>query len=409
MCYVVLYRALSASGSHHAIFRKTFGEVRQYLFDYTFKMVMDMAFPGLWDETSNPKTSGSINHSELTIELPNGSVIYFHGMDDVDKRKGAEYSTVYIDEADSVLDFNTVVTLSTRLSENRLKDNGNGQRLMPKLLFSTNPNVTKKHWLYRGFVELTDPITRIAHRKPELWREVFINPRDNPHNTAEYIEILENAPPLKRRVYLEGEWLPTAENAMFQTEWIADNRAPIRRPHYCDDLARIIVAIDPAASSKENSDETGIIVAGIDHDGHLHILEDCSGRFTPDAWAKRAIEAFHEWSADAIIAERNNGGDMVEDTLRMREPNISVKTVWASRGKVTRAEPVANLYERGRVHHCGEFRELEEQIESFTIDWDRKNGSPDRLDAMVWALSELAVTEQKSRTGRAVSIPGFYG
>jgi phage terminase large subunit-like protein len=158
------------------------------------------------------------------------------------------------------------------------------------------------------------------------------------------------------------------------------------------DLQRIVVAIDPAISSHEGSDETGIVVTGQDERGHGWVLEDLSGKYQPHEWARTAIEAYHRHSADRIVAEVNQGGDMVENTIRMIDPNVPYSAVHASRGKFTRAEPIAALYEQGRVHHVGNFPQLEDQMTSFVPDIDRgKTGSPDRLDALVWALTELCV------------------
>ena len=153
------------------------------------------------------------------------------------------------------------------------------------------------------------------------------------------------------------------------------------------ELTRIVVAIDPAATSGEDADETGVVVVGQDKDGQGYVLADCSGRYTPIEWARIAISAYRIHHADRIVAERNNGGDMVEATLRMVDQNVPVTTVWASRGKVTRAEPVSALYEQGRMHHVGTFPQLEDQMTNFTSDFDRQAAgySPDRLDALVWA------------------------
>ena len=164
-----------------------------------------------------------------------------------------------------------------------------------------------------------------------------------------------------------------------------------RRDH-ASDLARIVVAIDPAVSSKEGSDETGIIVAGKDERGHGWVLEDLSGRYAPSDWAKIAIEAYRRHAADRIVAEVNQGGDLVESTLRMVDANVPFTAVRASRGKYVRAEPVAALFEQGKVHLVGSFPHLEDQLTQFVPDLDRgKAGSPDRADGMIWALSELLV------------------
>jgi len=164
------------------------------------------------------------------------------------------------------------------------------------------------------------------------------------------------------------------------------------------ELTRIVVAIDPAATSGEDADETGVVVVGQDKDGQGYVLADCSGRYTPIEWARIAISAYRTHHADRIVAERNNGGDMVEATLRMVDQNVPVTTVWASRGKVTRAEPISALYEQGRMHHVGTFPQLEDQMTNFTSDFDREatGYSPDRLDAMVWAATELLVEPMAS-------------
>jgi predicted phage terminase large subunit-like protein len=152
-------------------------------------------------------------------------------------------------------------------------------------------------------------------------------------------------------------------------------------------------------SSGEEADETGIVVCGKDFHGHGYVLDDVSGHYLPAEWAKTAIAAYHNPAhrADRIIAEINNGGEMVEHTLRMVDPGIPFTAVHASRGKVIRAEPVSALYEQGRVHHVGTFSQLEDQMTSFTVDFDRDlNGSPDRLDALVWAMTELLVEDSGS-------------
>lgn len=159
-------------------------------------------------------------------------------------------------------------------------------------------------------------------------------------------------------------------------------------------MTRIVVSIDPAVSSDEHADETGIVVAGRDAAGHGYVLADLSGRYTPTEWAKAAIAAYRAHAADRIVAEINNGGDLVEATLRVVDPAVPFAAVHASRGKVARAEPVAALYEQGRVHHLGALPPLEDQMCCFAHDFSRETAgySPDRVDALVWGLSELLVT-----------------
>ena len=159
------------------------------------------------------------------------------------------------------------------------------------------------------------------------------------------------------------------------------------------DLTRVVVAIDPAVTSGEGSDETGIVVAGVGVDGRGYVLADRSCRLSPDGWARRAVQAFDDYAADAVIAEANNGGDLVENTIRTVRKSIPYRKVHAARGKQTRAQPVAALYEQGRVSHVEPFAELEEQLTSWTPE---SGSSPDRLDALVWALTDVMLGVQRT-------------
>jgi phage terminase large subunit-like protein len=193
------------------------------------------------------------------------------------------------------------------------------------------------------------------------------------------------------RQELNAEVLDDVPGALWSWTLIEETRWP---PHKAvPDLIRIAVAIDPAATSGEEADETGIVVAGKDADGHGYVLADQSGRYPPIEWARTGISLYRQFKADRIVAEVNNGGDMVEATIRMVDPNVSYTKVHASRGKVIRAEPVAALYEQRRVHHIGSFPMLEDQQCGFTTDFDRVAAgfSPDRVDALVWALTDLLV------------------
>jgi phage terminase large subunit-like protein len=153
------------------------------------------------------------------------------------------------------------------------------------------------------------------------------------------------------------------------------------------DLIRIVVAVDPAVTSEEDSDETGIIVAGIDAQHHGYVIDDLSGRYSPQGWAERAVQAYHKYQADRIVAEVNNGGDMVEGTLRGIDKSVAYTGVHASRGKRVRAEPVSAFYERGEIHHVGVLAVLEDQLCTWVPGVSQ--ASPDRLDALVWAFTEL--------------------
>jgi phage terminase large subunit-like protein len=195
------------------------------------------------------------------------------------------------------------------------------------------------------------------------------------------------------RQELEAELLEDVPGALWTRDAIERarvNRAPA--------LRRVVVAIDPAVSSRDNADETGIVVAGLGEDGHGYVLDDRSGRLRPHEWAARAIAAFHAHEADCVVAEINNGGEMVEATLRMIDASVPYRPVHASRGKIMRAEPVAALYEQRRVHHLGAFPALEDQMCIFT-GAASGGASPDRLDALVWALSELMVERESGLFG----------
>jgi phage terminase large subunit-like protein len=192
------------------------------------------------------------------------------------------------------------------------------------------------------------------------------------------------------RQELEAELLEDTPGALWSRETIEVSRVPSCR----GDFERVVVAIDPAVTSGEDSDETGILVVGL-ADDHGYVLADASGRYSPVEWARMAVGLYRTHHADRVVAEVNNGGDMVEATLRMVDLNVAFNAVHASRGKVVRAEPVAALYEQGRVHHVGGFAELEDQMCSFTTDFDSRAAgySPDRVDALVWAVTDLMVEQ----------------
>jgi predicted phage terminase large subunit-like protein len=157
-------------------------------------------------------------------------------------------------------------------------------------------------------------------------------------------------------------------------------------------LSRIVVAIDPSVSSSEGADECGLIVAGLGVDNHAYVLEDASGVMSPIEWARKAVQLFKTWSADRVVAEVNNGGGLVEAQLRAVDTNVPYRAVHASRSKITRAEPIAALFEQGRAHLVGTFPQLEDQLSTFSAG---SSDSPDRLDSMVWALTELALNPRR--------------
>lgn len=203
------------------------------------------------------------------------------------------------------------------------------------------------------------------------------------------------------RQELDAEVLEGIGGALWRMSNIDANRIKLKD---LPELSRIVVAIDPSVSSQENSDETGIVVAGIDSLGHGYILDDASGVMSPKEWATTAVALYRDRRADRIVAERNNGGDMVEETIRSAGENVSYRSVWASKGKFIRAEPVSALYEQNKIHHVGCFPQLEDQMCSFVVDFDRKGmgTSPDRMDALVWALTDLMVDVDDRE-------PAFFG
>jgi hypothetical protein len=228
-----------------------------------------------------------------------------------------------------------------------------------KALFDCNPP-NKKHWTYLRFVEHRDPVTKAVLATPDDYAMMLMNPEDNRVNLpAGYIEgVLGRLSQRKRQRFLLGLWLDVAAGALWREE-------DIKRLDTVPAGERIVIGVDPAASSGEEAEakhiETGIVVAMKDGD-RLIILDDLSGTYTPEEWGTRTIEAYYQWRADRVVGERNNGGDMVEDVIRVRDRNVSFKSVWASQGKSRRAEPIAALYEQGRGYHVGVFPELEDQM-----------------------------------------------
>ncbi len=200
------------------------------------------------------------------------------------------------------------------------------------------------------------------------------------------------------RQEIHAELLEQADGALWTRAMIEQARiAPGDRP----ELTRTVVAIDPAVTANANSDETGIILAGIGVDGRFYVVRDASGRFSADQWARRAVHLYDEHDANRIVAEVNNGGDMVALTLRTVDDRVAFKALTASKGKRVRAEPVSALYEQGRVRHVGgDFAALEDQM----CNWvpGGAEPSPDRLDALVWAITELALES------RATGILDWY-
>ena len=191
------------------------------------------------------------------------------------------------------------------------------------------------------------------------------------------------------RQEIDAELLEDLPGALWTRAMIEDAHAKD-----CPRLSRIVVAIDPAVTSGEESDLTGMVAAGRDEAGLFYVLDDASLRASPDAWARRAVRLYEDHEADRVVAEVNNGGDLVQSVIRTVDPDVSYRAVRASRGKRTRAEPIAALYEQNRVKHVGGFPDLEDQMCAFTPDMTE---SPDRVDALVWAITDLMGGQSEPR------------
>lgn len=182
------------------------------------------------------------------------------------------------------------------------------------------------------------------------------------------------------RQELHAEILTDVEGALWQWEWIDGSRVAV-----APQCTRVVVAVDPAGTHSAQSDETGIVVAGLGEDGGYYVLHGLGYRLSPQGWATRTLNLYDEHAADRIVAERNQGGEMVEHTIRMVRDSAPVKTIVASRGKALRAEPVAALYEQGKVHHVGVHSQLEDQMCAFPVAAEHD----DMVDALVYAITEL--------------------
>lgn len=378
-CYAIAVRALGTPGSRHAIFRRYGVAVKQSIGLDTLPKVMALAWPDL-----NPRW----REQDGYFTLPNGSEIWLAGLDDkerVDKVLGKEFATLYFNEA-SEIPYQSYLVAQTRLAQSVLTVSGAPLRL--KDFVDLNPT-TRAHWTYRLWRDGVNPEDESPiNRDDYAWDQV--NPLDNAANLpADYIESLEALPERQRRRFFDGEYTGDNENALWRRDMF--QRVTRRNGDWPVVMKRIVVAIDPAVSNEPGSDETGLVVCALGVDGNGYVLDDDSGRYSPEEWARRAVALYREHEADRIVGEVNNGGDMIEAVLRAHDRNIPFTGVRATRGKVTRAEPVAALYERRKVFHAEGLTQLEDQCCTFTIDFDAKaqGWSPDRVDALVWGFTDL--------------------
>lgn len=370
LCCALAVRALKAPGSRHAVIRRHFNGVKTSIGMDTLPKVMKLRFPGI---------QYTYNKTENFFTFSNGSEIWLAGLDDAqraDKILGKEFATVYFNEC-SELDYSSVMTALTRLAQN-VPD------LKNKAFYDCNPP-GKTHWTYRVFIEKVDPLDRAALINPGDYASMRINPADNAGNLPPgYIEnTLAGLPARQRKRFLEGLFSDESAGSLWKQKELDEHRV-LSPP----ELERIVIGVDPAVTGNEDSDLTGIVAAGLGEDGRFYILADRSCRASPLEWAKEVVKLYHELEADRVAGEVNNGGDLIESLLREFDPDISFIPVRATRGKFIRAEPIAALYEKGKVSHVGIFRALEEELTGYSPRMAVK--SPDRMDALVWALTELA-------------------
>lgn len=305
------------------------------------------------------------NRSLGEILLTNGSRIKLFSADKPDRFRGPQHHGAWCDELAAYRYTDAWDQLQFGL---RLGDH-------PQIVVTTTPRPVK---LIRQLVDRTDGTVAITRGS------TFDNAKNLAPSALADLRLRYEGTRLGRQE-LYGEIVDDVDGALWTRAMIDDSRVQDEPP-----LMRIVVAIDPAVTSGEDSDETGIVVAGISPDGHYYVLEDLTVRTSPEKWARTAVEAYHRWKADRIVGESNNGGDMIELLLRQVDSSIPYRKVTATRGKLVRAEPVAALYEQGRAHHVGMFAQLEDQL----CNWSPDSGiSPDRMDAMVWALHELMETQ----------------
>lgn len=380
----VVMRALKAPKSRHAILRFRFNAIKGSVIFDTFPKVMELAFPGVHFD---------INKTDWFAQFENGSQIWFGGLDDKERTEkilGMEFVTIYLNEASQIPQNSRDIAV-TRLAQ-QVNQEIKGKApvaLRPRMYYDANPP-SKVHWTYRLFIEKRDPDTKAGVSNPMDYASFQINPADNVENvSAGYLDTLKNLSQRLQKRFLRGEFADATPNQLFHEEdidkWrVVDGVLP--------ELVRVVVAVDPSGSDdvdNVDNDAIGIVVAGIGTDGNAYVLEDCTVKAGPGTWGRVATSAYERHSADVVVAEINYGGAMVKQTIQVARPRTNYKTVSASRGKVVRAEPFSALYEQGKVRHVGQFNELEDELCAFSTLGYMGDQSPNRADALIWALAEL--------------------
>ena len=312
--------------------------------------------------------------SRRQLTWPNGAIALCYSADEPDRLRGPQHDAAWVDELAA---FSQAETWDQLMFGLRLGTH-------PQAVVTTTPRPNKiiKDLIARHGKDVVVTRGRTYDNTSNL-APTFINTIIGKYEGTRL-----------GRQELNGEILSDTPGALWQRDWLERDRVEL-----LPQLRRIVVAIDPATTVGEDSDETGIVVAGRDANGHGYVLADLSGKYGPMDWAAKAIKGYRDWGADRIVAETNQGGLMVENTLRMVDASVPYRGVHASRGKVTRAEPVSALFEQGKVHMLDFKQELEDQLCEFTADFSKsKMGySPDRVDALVYAITELCVDYQPKR------------
>ncbi len=307
-----------------------------------------------------------------------------------EKILGQEYATLFLNEC-SQIPWSSRNIAITRLAQNT--------PLRLRAYYDCNPP-GDAHWTCRAFLHKLDPDTRKPLSDPDSFASIVLNPRDNLDNLpAEYLKQLESLPERQKQRFLLGQFTSALDNAL----WTLETLDKARHDGALPEMQRIVIAVDPSGASGEEdkrSDEVGIVVVGLGADGKGYVLEDLSGRFGPSQWGQIVATAFDRHEADCVVAETNYGGAMVGEVMRTARPRTPFREVHASRGKWVRAEPVALLFDQSKAMLAGRFPELEDQMISMTTAGYMGDRSPDRLDAMVWGLSELfpALARGKKKT-----------
>jgi len=399
LVWIIVWRAMAVKGSRHAILRFRFNHVKASIIYDTFPKVMTLCFPAC---------PFKIDKQDWFVKFPNGSEIWFGGLDDKERTEkilGNEYATIFLNEC-SQISYPSFLTLKTRLAQKCFfeDEEGNSHLLRAKMLFDENPP-SKGHWTYKLFLDKMEPNSRRKVKRPEDYDSLLMNPIDNKENlTEEYLRILDELPKRQRDRFFLGKFADESENALWTAEIIDRNRINSKSR---EELLRIVVAVDPSGAGDEDNkdnDEIGIIVAGLGIDGIGYLLEDLTLKAGPATWGKVVTDAYFRWRADRIIGEANYGGAMVEHVIKTSDPLASYVAVHASRGKVVRAEPISALHETGKIKYVGNFDELEDECCSMTTYGYMGEGSPNRVDAKVWAFTELF----PGITQPVVKEPEFY-